>query len=163
VALSNVQHIEVGYEYAFERSWGRFERVVWLLMLVAAVAACLGLLGRGHFANKTVRSGDMQVQFENVARYKTPSFLKVKLAATAAGDNWLALSGGCLKKFSIDSMVPRPDRQVATSNGLALHFLIQGHAREIQLGLNPQSSGHSTCQLQSAGSAPLTIQQFILP
>src|SRR3954447_12220307 len=116
-----VQNIEVGYDSDFLQRWMRFEKVAWLVMMVALAAGLAGVFGRGPLAKTTVKAGDgTEVRFERVARNKTPALVEIRLPQTLAGVHMLKLrlEGDLLNRGRLERIVPQPAREIPVNHGI---------------------------------------------
>ena len=86
--LSKSHDIRVGFDGKFLDSWLRRQKYVWVFVAATLIAGLCGLLGRGPLARHTVNSGPggIQVQYERIARNKTPAAVKVWLPPSSSAN-----------------------------------------------------------------------------
>ncbi len=84
--LERQAEIDVGYDFLFERRWGRFERGMWLFFVLLMVAGVTGLLGRGplNHVKKTAEDGTT-IQYEAAG-------MEWKLGVNAEGQSLESIS-----------------------------------------------------------------------
>lgn len=68
--------IDTGYDYRFERRWGRFERLVWLFFAFLITLALVGVLGRRPLnqVRRTFEDGS-SVQYERALRFRSATVI----------------------------------------------------------------------------------------
>jgi hypothetical protein len=84
--------IQVGFSQNFEDTWWRIQRIGGVVMLLV-LAGIGGLFGRGLFSKTTAtQSGShLQITYEWVARYQTPSIIDVVVDKKAIQNGFVCL------------------------------------------------------------------------
>ena len=88
-------------------------RVVFTCIIIADV---LGVFGRGYFSSAQARSEDglMDVKYERVERFSSPSILRIQFGANAIQDGKIELwvSDSLLKPLGNQRVIPQPESSV---------------------------------------------------
>src|SRR5947209_496293 len=108
--LSVDNGVETGFDPSFEDRWWRFmkgTRTAFALLMIVGVS---GLFGRGPLSKTSAYTDHgLQVEYERMIRFKTPSQVKVRFPAQANRPITLAISGTCYEKGRISRQVPEPE------------------------------------------------------
>lgn len=159
--------IAVGEDIEFQRRWWRFERAIWVLFTVLVVLDLLGVFGRGWAANAHVSSpdGTMDVKYERIERFSTPSILDVKFGQNAIHDGKVQLwiSEGMVKKLGTQRVVPQPASSVIGNDGILYTFDATSVPASVQFALQPAAAGIFPLQLRVPGSQTMTMKIVVMP
>jgi hypothetical protein len=166
VGLERQAGIDIGYDYHFERNWGRFERAVWIGLLTLLVLSMLGVLGRGPLnkVEKTLPDGT-SVQYERVVRFKSPSTVDLTVPvvngrATVEVDKKSALELGMQQVF------PLPTQTMGSPQvGPMVFQSADPSAREvfIHISMQPGGLGAITSTYRINGQTDIKIKQIMVP
>jgi hypothetical protein len=161
--------IEVGQDLPFlQRAW-KVQRVGWVVMLLIAMAAVLGLFGRGPLASATVGEpgASLRMEYDRFTRHASPTRLKVLLAAGAAeGDKarvWVDRE--YLQGVDIEQIIPEPESVSAAGEGLIYVFPIADPERPtaILFSIKPDDFGYRSGAIGLADGPRLRFSQLVFP
>jgi len=131
------------------------------------LAALFGLLGRGFLARATVaaRDGSMRVQYDRIARYSTPSVLRVEFGGAAVHDRRVQLwvSDDLLKSLGNQRVTPEPTASVLDSGGVLYTFPVLTSPTAVQFALQPLRAGIQHVTLRVPGSSSLGLSVAVWP
>ncbi|MBV9083458.1 MAG: hypothetical protein JOZ62_12325 [Acidobacteriaceae bacterium] len=87
--------IAVGSDLDFQRKWWRWERLVWIFFTALIIADVAGCFGRGPLAKARTRTSDgvMDISYERIERFGTPSILTIQFGKSANRDGKVQLLG----------------------------------------------------------------------
>ncbi len=104
--------LAVGEDLEFQRKWWRFENAVWIFFALLILLDLLGVFGRGPLANARAETSDgsMQIQYERVERFSTPSLLTIRFGASAIRDQKCSFGRAtvCSSRWRISASSRRP-------------------------------------------------------
>jgi hypothetical protein len=90
------------------------------------MAGLRGLLGRGPLARHKVNSGPsgFQIQYERIARNKTPAAVEVHLPPSGSADQpiRLRIQGDLVKGGRLRQIMPQPVRSDVLPDGMVVEF-----------------------------------------
>ena len=112
------------------RTW-RFERIGWILLAVAVVAAVLGLFGEGPLsrAEETSADGSLSVDFPRFLRRQSPESIRIRFTAQAgSGSASLWIDRRWLDEVTVESVTPEPERTELWPDRLVYRFARGGPA-----------------------------------
>lgn len=144
--VPKVNHeVAVGADLEFQKRWWRFERAIWWVFLLMVVLDLLGAFGRGYLANAVVKSSDgsMNVKYERIERFRTPSIIQIKFSPEAAvnGKIKLWVSDILIKPLGNQRIVPQPLESQLADEGIVYTFPTGPKSDTIEFALEPGSSG----------------------
>jgi hypothetical protein len=159
--------IAVGADLEFQRRWWRFERAVWVLFTVLVLLDVLGVFGRGWAAKGHIRAKDgaIDVRYERIERFNTPSILNVEFGPNAIHDGkvQLWLNYGTVKGLSTQRVVPQPLSSVIGDDGVLYTFDASIMPASVQFALQPSAPGIFRLELHVPGSQMLTTKVVVMP
>lgn len=159
--------LAVGSDLEFQRRWWRFERAMWFLLTAIVVADVLGCFGRGPLANAHTRTSDgtMDVKYERIERYSTPSVLTVQFGRSAIHDGKIQLwvSETLLKPLGNQRVIPQPSESVLDGKGTLYTFPVTPNPNSIEFAMQPASPGIRDLTLHVPGSEPLKLRIYVMP
>lgn len=159
--------VAVGEDLAFQRRWWRFENIAWIVFALLVVLDLLGLFGRGWLAKGHVRSADstMDIQFERVERFGTPSILDVQLGPNAIHDGKVQLwvNYAAVKQLGAKRVIPQPASSVIGDDGILYTFAASIPPASVQFALEPSSPGIFPLELRVPGSPMITVKIVVMP
>lgn len=130
------------------------------------VLGLAGLLSRGLFSTRDVRSedGKVRVEYEMFHRNGSMNSMKVSVSGTPDSQVELELAGEMLEGFSIESLQPAHLRSRSSSQGLRLRLQTdnQGQAN-LYLTLRGDGLGLFRSHIATLGTAGVKLDQFIFP
>lgn len=166
-SVAKVNHeVAVGEDLEFQRVWWRFERVVWSIFLLIILCDIGGLFGRGPLAQAHLQNGAMQIKYERIARYGTPSMMRVAFDPSAVqpdGKYHLFVSESLVHELGAERVIPSPELTAIGSGGLTYTFAATPGQASAQFALQPSKPGSFYFTIQAPGSTPLQGHVFVMP
>jgi hypothetical protein len=113
-ALERVGDLEIEQNLAQQRREWTIQRIGWVVMVLLALAALLGLFGGGPFSEGTAgdRDGPLWVEYPRFARLQAPAELRLHVGSEAVPGNearvWL--DRDFIENVQIQHITPEPDR-----------------------------------------------------
>ncbi|ODN70105.1 hypothetical protein [Methylobrevis pamukkalensis] len=149
---------------AFQKRFWIAERTAWVLFVLIILGALAGLTGAGGpLSRGEMSAGEGRVEYPRVARWQTSDTLAIRFAGGGEVRR-LLLSGGFDEDFTIEQILPQPERQRMTAEGLVLEFAAaDGEATRAVLDIRPRHPGLSSFALRLDGSPPLRPSVLVLP
>jgi len=151
----------IGSDQAFEQRWWRLMKVMWVLMLLAVIGGIVGACGRGPIARTHAAKSGVEVQFERIVRYQTPTKVTMTLPASQEPRR-LFVGQTLLDRIQIQSVVPRPEAAEAHRDGAVLVFPAGTEPARVVLVAQPSSVGFASQQV-GIETAPISFRQLVLP
>ena len=71
------ERVRFGFDTQFEDQWWRVEKRAWIAMLLIVGAGALGAFGRGPLTKAHADGAPINVEYERVVRYQTPTRIAV--------------------------------------------------------------------------------------
>jgi hypothetical protein len=159
--------LAVGEDLEFQRKWWKVERGIWIFFLLLIIADLLGAFGRGWLAkaHKVAPDNSLDITYERVERFNTPSILRVRLAPTIAhnGKAQLWASESLVKELGNQRVVPQPETSAVGQNGVLYTFPVVGPETTVEFALTPSSVGSNTVSFQSPGYQKVDLDIWVMP
>lgn len=159
--------LAVGSDLEFQSRWWRFERIAWIVLIAIVIADVLGCFGRGPLANAQTRASDrtMDVKYERIERYSTPSILTIQFGPSAIHDGKIQLwaSEALIKPLGNQRVIPQPSESVLDGTGILYTFASTPKPNSVQFALQPSSPGIQDLTLHVPGSEPLHLRIYVMP
>ena len=168
--------LAVGEDLEFQRRWWRFERAIWIFFAVIVVLDMCGAFGRGPLADahKRSTSGALDLRYERVERFSTPSILTIQVAPQAvhSGKVQLWVSNSVVKQLGNQRIIPQPASSTNNDGGVLYTFptLPGSRPASVEFALQPAERGSSslTIRLVSPDGLPhpedsITAAVFVMP
>lgn len=159
--------IAVGSDPDFQRRWLRFEHGLWIVFTLLVILDLLGFFGRGYMAKAKARTGDgtLDVQYERVERYSTPSILTVQFGPSAIheGKVQLWVSEGVIKSLGTQRVVPQPASSVIGDGGILYTFPVTSLPVSTGFQLEPTAPGIFEIALRVPGGQELRKKVIVMP
>lgn len=159
--------IAVGEDLKFQRKWWRFERVVWVVFALIVALDLLGAFGRGYLADSEMRASDgtMDVKYEHIERFSTPSILRIHFgpAAIHNGKIELHVSESLIGKLGNRRIIPQPETSVVEQSGIEYTFAAATDAATVAFALQPTQPGIFHIALQVQGGEMLRSRILVVP
>jgi hypothetical protein len=152
------------FDETFQQRWWRAERIAWGALVVILLAGLSGAFGRGSLSKATARGGALTIEYERLARYKTPTPFTVD--AAAPGDEVVLFVGqALLSTAKLSDVVPTPTEMRAGGDGVRLVFRKQQGATSVraQMTFEPQRAGVVKGRVGLDGGEQLEVRQLIFP
>lgn len=149
---------------AFQQRFWMMQRVAWGAFGVVLLVALAGFTGSGGlFSRAEIAVAEGRLDYPRVARWQTPETLRI---AFSAGDerHRLLFSSGFEEDFALEQILPQPEREQMTADGLLLEFAATaGAASTAVLDISPRSPGLASFTLGIDRSPPLRVTVVVLP
>jgi hypothetical protein len=159
--------IAVGSDLRFQYRWWRFERTIWTLFLAIVIADIIGVFGRGPLAKAHSRTqdGTVDLQYERVERFSTPSIMTVKFGPNAVHDGKVQLwvSESIIKQLGNQRIIPQPETSVIGQNGILYTFPAMSTPASAAFALEPVSAGAFHLAMRCPGAETLHVKVFVMP
>src|SRR4051812_21167167 len=162
MTLSQTDGIETGFDETFERKWIRFEHIVWVVMLVTVIVGLAGGFGRGPAARAHAASSPIQVDYERVVRYQTPTEITVT-STGESGIQRLFVGRALLDRLQLQSVVPQPSGSEPRQDGAVLLFTGTNSSSQVTLVAHPSALGTTRTDIGLAEGPRVTFSQVVLP
>jgi hypothetical protein len=146
----------------FERRWHRVQRVGRALLVIAIVAALVGVFGTGPFAAATAPGpgGRFSIDYDRFVRSTQSTSLRISARGTP-GPATVAIAQSFLEVTSLADVSPQPDSETARGGRVVLSY--QGSLPdEIELKLAPENIGIHQATIW-VGGAPVRFRQVTWP
>lgn len=161
--------LSLGYDRDFERQWWRIEVGLWSFLTAVLFLGLTGLLGRGPMAHKMISSTDgaLTVDFQRIARYKTPDAMTIRLDPKLYrnGQAYLWLNRAIVERMGLQRIVPQPALSIPGNDGIGYLFPVSDPAKPtlIYLAKEPASPGFFEEEVKTDPEHDVFIQALILP
>lgn len=157
----------VGSDVEFQKTWERFEQAVWIVLLVFIALSLAGVFGRGPLAKAHVQAADgsMDLKYERVQRFGTPSVMTIEFPASAIQNGAVHLwaSDSLVKPLGTQRVVPQPERSVIGGGGILYTFPATTTPITVEFQTQPSALGLSELKLQVSGKAMVEARMFVMP
>lgn len=121
--------LTLGYNQDFEAQWWRIEVGLWITLSIFVVVGLTGLLGKGPLAHRSTgtQDGALTVNFEWIARYKTPEIMEVRVAPSlySGGKAHLWLNRAIVEQMGLQRIIPEPVESRPGPNGIGYVFNVE--------------------------------------
>jgi hypothetical protein len=157
----------VGSDLDFQVRWERFERLAWIILTIFIILSLAGVFGRGPVAKRHLRASDgsMEIQYERVQRFGTPSVLEINFPASSIHDGSVQLwaADSLLKPLGAQRVIPAPLRSEIGGGGILYTFPATTVPAAIEFQTQPAALGSSELKLRVPGKAELKAKVFVMP
>ncbi|HSF30655.1 MAG TPA: hypothetical protein VLK82_09330 [Candidatus Tectomicrobia bacterium] len=161
--------LELNQDLDFERRSWIIERIGWVIMAVAGVAALAGLLGTGPISDTTAGElgGPLWLEYSRFGRFRAPLTLRIHLGPNANqhGTVRVWLSRDYLEGVQIEQVSPQPDRVEAGPERLTYVFPVSelSRATALTFSLKTAKIGRQRGCVGLATAVPVCFSQLIYP
>jgi hypothetical protein len=159
--------VAVGSDLKFQYRWWRFERAVWIFFFAIVTADVGGVFGRGPLANAHARTkdGTLDVQYERVERFSTPSIMSVQFGPNAIrrGRIQLWVSESLVKQLGNQRIIPQPESSIVGEGGILYTFTATKPPASASFALEPASPGIFQIAVQCPGAQALAAKVIVMP
>jgi hypothetical protein len=156
--------LEIVQDARFQTRDRVVQRIGWAIMLLLALAALIGVFGRGAVSRAVAESsnGRMVVHFDRIVRSTAQTNLTIELPLST-GEVGIWLDRRLIDDFSLQDIVPTPSRTTTTQNHFTYYFQTTPHATVV-FPLEPQKIGWRRVAIGLADqSTVLNLRYLILP
>ena len=166
-SVSKVGDLAVGSDLDFQRKWWRFSNGLWMLFTCLIVADLLGCFGRGPLADASASTSDgsMDVKYERIERFSTPSILRIEFGQKAIHQGKLQLwaSDSLVKPLGNQRVIPQPLTSVLEHAGIDYTFQATSTPASVEFALQPATPGIYNLQLKVPASPALDLRIYVMP
>lgn len=159
--------VAVGSDLDFQHRWWRFERGVWVLFICVVILDALGVFGRGWVANadRKARDGSIEVKYERIERFRTPSILAIQFGPNAIQNGKIQLwaSDTLVKPLGTQRVIPQPANSVIGRGGILYTFPATINPASVEFAMEPSSPGICHLGLRVPGSEALNLTIGVMP
>lgn len=159
--------VAVGADLDFQRRWWRMERIVWILFALLVLLDLLGVFGRGPLAKAHLQTSDgsMQISYERVERFGTPSELRVHFGSQAVHDGLVQLwvSDNIVKPLGNRRVIPEPLKSVIGQGGILYTFPATNTPASVAFALEPASVGVQDVSMRIPGFEEVRAKILVMP
>lgn len=159
--------LAVGSDPEFQIRWERFESIVWVVLTIFILLSLAGVFGRGPAAkaHKQASDGSLDVKYERVQRFGTPSVMTVNFPQSSIHDGSVQLwaSDNLVKPLGAQRVVPQPTQSVIGGGGILYTFPATTTPTSIEFQTQPSALGSSELRLKVPGRAELDLSVFVMP
>jgi hypothetical protein len=160
--------LHINEDLAFERREWFVQRIGWGVLALITLLALGGAFGKGPMSS--AEAGDpnvLRAEYQRFVRHSQSMQLQVSVAPLAVKDSQveLSVSREYLEKFTVEQIIPEPERVENTADALLFVF----NARESQVPLKvtftlePEQLGWHSGSIALQTGAPVKIEQFTYP
>lgn len=159
--------IAVGADLDFQRRWWHGERVIWIIFVALLLVDVLGGFGRGPLANAHLRAqdGSMEVDFEHIQRFGTPSVMNIRFGPAAVHDGQVRLwvSESLIKSLGNQRVVPQPATSVLSEQGILYTFPATTNTAWVAFAMQPAKPGIYNLAFGVPGFERLRTKVIVMP
>jgi hypothetical protein len=159
--------VAVGEDLNFQRTWWRFENMVWVIFTLILALDLLGVFGRGWLAKQERKAddGSIDVKYERIQRTSTPSIITVEFGQSAIqnGKAQLYVSESLVKELAAQRVVPSPEATIVGNGGLTYVFPASGVPASVEFALEPTGPGVRHFVIQVPGAQPIHADVVVMP
>ena len=167
--VHRVGDLEIDEDLPFQRRLWAIERVGWIGMVLVALAALVGLFGRGPLSTATAgQVGEpVTATYARFARQQSPETLRVELGPGVArgGEVRLWLARDYVDAIRIERIEPEPDGVQADPDRLVYSFRVAAsdRATSVVFHLEHRQVGRPSVRLGLVDGPSLAFTQFVYP
>jgi hypothetical protein len=146
-----------------ERIWTA-ERIAHAVFGLVVLAGLAGLAGSGGPLARATQAGEAgSVEYVRIARFDTAADVTIRFAA-GRPDHRVRIAGPFPDRAQIESVQPRPVREVAGPDGMTFEFAAEAsEPASATLRLRPTTPGLSRLSIAIDDAAPFAGTMVVLP
>jgi hypothetical protein len=118
-------------------------------------------------AKKTAKAADgsMEVDYERVERFSTPSVLTVRINSPAIHEEQVQLwaSESLVKSLGNQRVIPQPENSEVGDGGVLYTFPASKGPAAIEFQMQPSKLGATELKLRIPGHSELDLKIFVMP
>jgi hypothetical protein len=158
-----INGLQIDQALAFQRRFGRVQRVAWGLLAAVPVAAIAGLFGGGLFSKVTAgsESARARITYERFSRMTADTELQFEFVRPSRTTD-VAISREFLDRYDTSDVRPEPLRVRTLADAVVFTFAA-GPAGRATFVLQPDSVGSTTGTVTVTGGTPVRIRQLVYP
>lgn len=155
------EEVAVGEDLAFQRSWWRFERIVWIIFVLIIALDLAGAFGRGPLAHASITSQNrsLSIHYDRIQRTGTPSVMAIRLGpgAVQGGEATVFVSDKLVSALGAQRIIPQPATTRVGNGGLTYTFPITDPPSVVRIELQPLGPGRFPFEI-SAGPPAASVK-----
>jgi hypothetical protein len=157
------QPAQILQDLSFQHRQYYVQRVGWGIGALLLVLALFGLFGDGLLSHAHAANSAFRIEYERILRRNNSSPLELEI--TPKGEETrVAFEAIYLQAFTIDSILPAPDRSYAAASDIVYVFRTQAQTTPVRITFLQSARNPGTLHGQiRAQGAELQIDQFVLP
>lgn len=155
--------LEIQQDLDFQRRWHTVQRVGRVVLLLALLAAVVGIFGTGPLAHASADGpgGTFSVDYDRFLRTTQGSSLQVSPSTTQSGGGTIAVASSYADAIDVNDVTPQPDSETATADRIVLSYQ-QRLPAQVQISVFPQRIGVHRATIWVRGR-PLSFRQVVWP
>jgi hypothetical protein len=162
-----VSELQIEQDLEFQRRSWTIQRIGWMIMGAALVAALLGFFGRGPFSHDRVGgpSDPVQLEYERLVQYESGSTLTLRLQPPGGKIASVWIDRDYLTRVHLDGIVPAPERTELSSDRVTYLFAVSPSDQPVVITIRVRSQEIGTIhgRIGVAGGEALPFRQFVFP
>ncbi|MBV9211719.1 MAG: hypothetical protein JOZ52_13855 [Acidobacteria bacterium] len=162
--------LEIARDRGFEKLTWLVQRVSWVLLLLAAVGALLGLFGQGVLSDRVAgdKNSALWIEYSRFARMQAETAtLRAHFGAGAGtgGQVRFNLSRDYVEAMQVLSISPEPEAIEAAADHLTYIFRVpdSAQATTVTFHFEPERMGRLHARAAIDGGQALELSQFVYP
>lgn len=159
MAAKSVNKLPLEDEIDLHRKGWIVQRIGWVLMFAFLMAAMLGFFGEGPLSKKHIQAGSINIEYERFCRYEHG--MEIRLESAGENISSVSIPQAYLKNFRVSTIVPEPEKQVATAGLVQYQF--EGSQNNIVTFYLDPVDRKTVEGIFQVNNHPFTIKQTIYP
>jgi hypothetical protein len=158
------ESFDIGEDIRHQRKVWTVERVAWVLMSAAIIAALCGFTGHGLFSARTATSPEsgLVIEYQRFERHHAQTHLSLMLTGTPAEETQLYFGAEFLRKAEVTRIEPEPERAELGADATMYVFNTNAAGRII-VHYRPIAMGRVQLVLSRDTAPPLRLTQYVYP
>jgi hypothetical protein len=170
--MSKIQHVgdlEVNQDLNFQRRFWTIERIGWIVIALAVIAALLGLFGTGPLSSTNAgdKGASLWLEYDRFGRFGSPTTLRVHKGAGVRSEGVVRiwLDQRYLEGVQIEQVTPEPQSVEATLDRLIYTFQVvkPNQPTVVTFHLMLEQVGSLSGRVGLVDETSLSFSQFIYP
>jgi len=161
--------LEIDEDFEFQRRSWRAQRIGWMVMVLVALAALLGLFGTGLLSRATAggAGSPARVEYERFAHYAAPATLRIHLSAGVAqgGQARVWIDRGWLDGVQVQQINPQPERAETAGDRVIYTFNVadSNHPGSVVFHVTMRRFGLIRGRFGTDYGDEVSFRQFVYP
>jgi hypothetical protein len=159
-------HLQLHVDAEHERSEWFVQRVGWGSMLLLAIAALLGFLGKGPFSDAQAGKvgDDLYIEYDRFVRHEAPFSLRIYCKPNGSDHFTLSMDRGFLDRSEIKEIQPTPLTTTTAGSKCIFTFSSSGSTNQlVTFRLEANSFGKVENTVALNAKTKHKLEQFIWP
>lgn len=159
--------LELEQDARFQHLEWIIQRLGWVLIALAVVAALLGVFGGGGpLATAVLHGGGavpLRVELDRVGRWRSPGRLRIELTPSAPGEAEVRVSRAYLDDVRIEQITPQPKRVESAGEDLRYVFDVAAPPLVLTFHLTFERWGRLHGHVAGGGGSDVRFSQLVYP